>query len=378
MQQQQRDQYVNQQETLYSLATDTGGKALLDSNDLVSGITRVQKDIASYYVLGYYSTNPAQDGHFRRIRVKLDSHPSAKLDFRSGYFAPKDFKTFTSSDKERQLEEALLLGDPMTDISLAVEVNYFRRGRGSYFVPIALKIPGSQIELARKGGAEFADLDFVAQVRDKTGKIAGGVRDNVRVKLAEEKAGQLATRQLEYDSGFTLAPGEYTLKFLARENVTGKMGAFESKFTVPDLDSENSWLRVSSIVLANQRAPLSSALGSAGQNGKSAAAHPLVQDGQKLVPSITRAFRKRQQLYVYFEVYDSRPQITASLSFFRGKVKAFESEVVHLTGTPGRIPVQFEVPLAGLAPGKYTCQLNVIDELGEKFAFERMPVAVLW
>ncbi len=104
-----RGRFTDQQETLYTLAADTGGKALLDENDLTVGIRQAQRDISSYYILGYYSANPAQDGAWRRIRVRLVPQPQARLDYRSGYFAPKEFRKFDAADRERQLEDALPL-----------------------------------------------------------------------------------------------------------------------------------------------------------------------------------------------------------------------------------------------------------------------------
>jgi VWFA-related protein len=382
-----RASFNDQQETLYTLAGDTGGKALLDSNDLSLGIQQAQQGISSYYILGYYSTNTALDGRYRRVKVKLASHIKAKLDYRSGYFAPKDFRRYSASDKERQLEEALLMGDPITDLSLFLEVNYFRLGRDRYFVPVSVKIPGSELELARKGGAESTVLDFIGQIRDSRGMIAGAVRDSIEVKLKGDNVGLMGKRHLEYGTGFTLTPGEYTLKFLCRENETGKMGTFESKFTVPDVLNEQRYLRLSSIVWANQREALSAAVGAAERNKKLLAEDPLVKDGFKLVPSITKVFRKDQDLYVFFEVYDpgtdaSRkvPAIVASVAFFRGKLKAFQSDELRVTQPVGRgnvVGVHFTIPLASLAPGRYTCQVNVVDELGKKFAFRRTPLVLL-
>jgi VWFA-related protein len=234
--------FQGQQETLYTLAADTGGKALLDNNDLSMGIVQAQKDIASYYVIGYYSSNEALDGRFRRIKITMNDAALrakvAKLDYRQGYFAGKEFKKFNDSDKEQQLAQALALGDPVTDINLALEIDYFRLARDRYFVPLAVKIPGSEIELARHGGADSTRLDFIGQVKDAKGSVAANVRDNIQVKLKGETAQQLAKTSLAYDTGFTLAPGLYTMKFLARDNETGKMGTFETKFTVPDLTTE--------------------------------------------------------------------------------------------------------------------------------------------
>ncbi|HEY2844571.1 MAG TPA: VWA domain-containing protein, partial [Bryobacteraceae bacterium] len=112
-----RNSVTGSQDTLYTLASDTGGKALVDSNDLALGIRQAQEDISSYYILGYYSSNAAEDGKFRKLQVRLankELQSNAKVDFRNGYYASKVFAKFTSGDKERQLEEALTLGDPVS------------------------------------------------------------------------------------------------------------------------------------------------------------------------------------------------------------------------------------------------------------------------
>lgn len=380
-----RNNLQAQQDSLVTLAADTGGKALIDQNDLSVGITQAQRDISSYYILGYYSTNTANDGRYRRIKVEVAKTLNAKLDYRSGYFASKEFRQFNSSDRELQLQEALSLGDPVTDISLALEVNYFRLGRDRYFVPVAIKIPGSDIELAKKGGAEQTRLDFLGEVRDAKGTVQASVRDELTVKLKGDQIGQLSNRNLQYDTGFTLQPGAYKLKVLARENETGKMGTFETNFTVPDLGAEQRQLPISSVVLSNQREKLSDALASAEKNRKLLRANPLVQDDTKLVPSVTRVFRKQQEMYVYLEAYQPAATQTetmvASVSFFRGKVKAFETAPVQITSGLNEkskaVPVRFSVPLAELQPGRYTCQVNVLNPGAQKFAVWRSPMVVL-
>ena len=387
-QRQRRERFNDSQDTLFTLAKDTGGRVFLNDNNLAMGITRAQQAIASYYILGYYSTNTKADGRYRRVKIRLRSNLKAKLDYRSGYFGPKDFSRFSRADKEQQLEEALLLGDPITDLRLALEVNYFRLGRDQYFVPVAVKVPGSELELARKGGKEQTRLDFIGQVRDQRGRLMASLRDHIEVKLQGEKAEGLSSHNLQYDSGFTLAPGDYTLKFLTRENATGKMGTFETRFEIPDLGEEKAYSRISSVVWSNQRESLDEAVGAAERNKKLLASHPLVHDGQKLIPSITRVFRKEQSLYVYFEVYDAgsegrskQTSISAGVTLYRDGVKMFESEPLRVseTGEAKRkaTPVEFQIPLNELAPGEYVCQVSVIDEIARKFAFRRTPIVLL-
>jgi VWFA-related protein len=385
----QQSQFQGQQETLYTLAADTGGKALLDNNDLALGIQEAQKAISSYYILGYYTTNDKLDGRYRRIKLTMNNNELmakvSKLDYRQGYFAGKDFKQFDTSDKERQLQEALMLGDPITDLSVALEVDYFRMARDRYFVPITVKIPGSELELAKHGGAETTKIDFIGEVKDSKGQTQGNVRDFQEIKLKGETAAQLAKRTLAYDTGFTLAPGSYTLKFLTRENATGKMGTFETKFTVPDLTTQMKYVPISSVVLSSQRQPLNESLASAEKNKKILAMNPLVQDNNKLIPSVTRVFKKEQDMFVFLEAYQPEAQSTqplvATVSFFRGRVKAFETAPLPITeGLDAKskaLPIRFSVPLSKLQPGRYTCQVSVLDPSSQKFAFWRAPIVMV-
>jgi VWFA-related protein len=387
-QQGQRDKFSDSQETLSTLAADTGGRLFVDDNDLSLGMEKARDDISSYYIVGYYSTNIRMDGKYRRVQVKLNNDIQAKLDYRSGYFGQKEFRKFTSTDKEDQLQQALMLGDPLTDLSLTAEIDYFRLARDRYFVPFSVKIPGAEIALAKSRGHAQTEFEFIGQVRDEHSKLVNVMRDGIKVKLSDETAAQLASRPIAYDTGFSLPAGKYTLKFLARENETGKMGTYETKFTIPDLAPSQSGLKTSSVIWSNQRQSLKDALASADNQKKITEADPLVQDGQRLIPSITHVFRKDQNLYVYLEVYDpgvdteqNKPSVAATLSFYRGKTKSFESQPVRLDAFALKraqtLPVKLQAALSQLAAGRYTCQVNIVDETGRKFAFARTEIVVL-
>jgi hypothetical protein len=137
--------FQQSQDTLYALAADTGGKALFDSNDPSEGI------VQAAHIIGYYATNTAQDGKFRRIKITLNTDLAANLDYRQGYFAGKQFSKFNAADKERQLEDALMLPDPITELTIAMEIDYFQLNRAEYFVPVVVKIPGRELALAKRG-----------------------------------------------------------------------------------------------------------------------------------------------------------------------------------------------------------------------------------
>jgi VWFA-related protein len=195
--------FQRSQDSLYALAKDTGGKALFDYNDLSQGIVQAAESLGSYYLIGYYSTHPAADGRFRRVRVSLNGGLAADVSYRQGYFADKTFAKFTAADKERQLEDALMLENPVTDITIAMEVNYFQLNRAQYFVPVAVKIPGSELALAQRGGAKRTVIDFIGEVKDDYGYTQQNLRDKLDITLTDATASQLAKRPIQIEIGFT-------------------------------------------------------------------------------------------------------------------------------------------------------------------------------
>ena len=114
---------------------------------------------------------------------------------------------------------------------------------------MSLIVPGSQIPFLKNGDKDKANLDVMGEVKNAQGIVVGNVRDTV--KLALDAAQQVQRKNIQYSTGFTLAPGRYHLKFVVRENQTGAMGSFETDLQVPDMKKVP--LKLSSIVLSSQR-----------------------------------------------------------------------------------------------------------------------------
>ena len=130
--------FQKSQDVLFALAKDTGGKAFVDYNDLSVGVQQAASAQTSYYIIGFYSSHTEKDGKYRRVDVKLaNSGLQAELAFRPGYYADKEWARQNRVERERQLEEALMLEDPITDITIALELNYFQISRSEYFVPVS-------------------------------------------------------------------------------------------------------------------------------------------------------------------------------------------------------------------------------------------------
>jgi VWFA-related protein len=405
--------FQRSQDTLYALAGDTGGKAFLDNNDLSGGIKQAQDAISDYYLIGYYTTNTDANGKFRRIRISLNGVQDAKLDYRQGYYADKVFSKFNDVDRERQLEDALMLEDPITDLTIAMEIDYFQLNRAEYFVPIVVKIPGRELALAKRGGAEHTLIDFVGEIKDLIGgTTVSNVRDNVNIKLSDATAQELAKRPIEYDTGFTLLPGKYMIKFLARDDETGRIGTYQTTFVIPNLNKVDKRVPLSAVVLSSQRVDMKDAIYDAAKakdRAKDDAVNPLVQDGKKFIPSVTRVFGTGKQIYVYFQAYKQQATSTAApaaasaqpqasgtqaaapnpqdqplfafVSLYQGGKKLYETPPKSITPSAtsrlGTMPLTFDLGVDALPRGQYDCQVTIVDPSTQKAGFWQAPIELV-
>ena len=368
---------ASSQDTLTTLAEDTGGRAFFDSNAFGSIFTRVVDDTSAYYMLGFSSTNPARDGRFRRITVRVN-RPDVKLEYRSGYYASRDFTHSTKGDRERQLQDQLESDLSPTDLSTYVSAAYFRISDNRFFVPVSIVVPGYQLPLTSARDASKATIDVLGIIRNEQQRPVARIRDTIR--LAIDTLDDLKRKTVQYETNFELPPGRYRMKVVVRENMNGTAGSYEAGLVVPDLARDA--IKLSSIVVGTQ---LKAGAGRAGRN-------PLVRDGRQLVPNVTHVVSTGQHLYFYYEIYEpgrtaaeggaaSRGiKVLTSLAFYRGRQRAFETPLVQTTelSAPDRTAAAFQldVPAAALKPGLYTCQVNVVDDVAGTFAFPRLELYV--
>ncbi len=385
---------ASSQETLATLSTDTGGKAFFDSNDFSAVFSQVQKDTSAYYVLGFTSNNPVKDGRYRHLKVQVN-RADVKVEYRSGYYTDRDFEHLNKADREQQLEDELAAQLSQVDVPLYAGAAYFRQDDAHYYLAVSLVVPGSQIPFVTEKEKDNATIDMIGQVLEGGKFPVGHLRDTV--KLAVESTQQVRRKNVQYNTGFVLAPGSYHLKFVVWENQTGRMGAFEMDVQVPDL--RKAPLKMSSVVLSSLRTPAAN---------KKGAPNPLVRDQMETVPNITHVFTADQHLYLQYEVYDaskgknplpaatnSQPdaaktpaakaprdsvRVLTSIEFLQRGVKVYESKpvVTNEVAAPERkaVILQIDVPLQVLKPGLYLCQVNVIDDVAGSFAFPRFPLLI--
>jgi hypothetical protein len=392
------DQMAASQDALSALAVDTGGRAFFQQNDFGEVFDRVLADTAAYYTLGFSSTNPNKDGRFRRVRVQL-KRADVKLEYRAGYYAPRDFAHSGKEDREQQLIEQMLSDLSVTDLPVYAASAYFRMKNNRYFVPVWLVVPASQVKFARSGDKDKATIDIFGVMRDEMQRPVGRLRDTINLSVAGTEGVQ--QKSVQYETSFELPPGSYRLKLVVRENQTGTLGAFETTVNVPDLD--RSPVKISAVVIGRELR----------SGAKRDDRNPLVRNGQQILANVAHVVTAPQPMYFYYEMYDptranattpsapaggaappetavgAKPataagtdavRVLSNVVFFKGKTKVYETPLVEATvlSAPDRKAAvfQLEVPTSGLTPGLYTCQVNIVDDVGGSFAFPRLALYV--
>ena len=218
-------------------------------------------------------------------------------------------------------------------------------------------------------------------MKDSAGTTIQNIRDKVSINLNGAAATQPAGNPIEYDTGFTLLPGQYSMKLVVRNNETSRIGTYVTAFTVPNLNKEQQGIPISSVVLSSQRVEMTDAI-KPGNNMQ--AANPLVADGRRLIPSVTRVFSRSRELYVYLQAYQRETGNTQPLfafaTFYQGQAKALETNPIEVTqGMDPKskaIPLSLSIPLTDLKPGEYNCQVTVWSPIVQKTASWQAPIVI--
>jgi hypothetical protein len=333
----------------------------------------------------------------------------------------------TQQERDLQLQQAMAVDRPFTDVPVILQANYFRKDNSTSFVPLSIELQGNGIQFADRGTQKQATFEFLAQAIDPKGRVTGVARDNVQVRLPAESADKIKAGGILYATGFQLRPGDYRLKFLVRDNANGKLGSFEQPFTVPAVDLKK--LETSSIVLGSRLLNARDAAGVLHQGTMRRFQQlarneydPMVIEGKTIVPSIGNVFKNRQTVYVYFQVYGAaadpqtaKPSIETDLMLLKDTTKILESQpqlvqewtketrgpaiqgrggqrmggVGRGQGQPvganegptiverkGEATVAISLPLKSLKKGAYTLQIHVRDTVADANLFKRVLIVI--
>jgi VWFA-related protein len=228
-------------------AEQTGGVAFMNDNDLTEGLRQAVADSSSSYLLALNVPLDAAPG-WHKLRVTVN-RPGVKVRARSGYLVPKrgeERKLAGAQDQGAEgadrPEVALAMNSPMNYTAVPLTVRWLPLkalanqpgvpGANMQLVPFQIVLPAHSATLSPQGDA--VSLEFIAVARDSKGEDAANFVKKLNGQMKPETARRLEMAGVKYDSALKLAPGYYNVRFVVRDNFSGKVGSVTAPVNVPD------------------------------------------------------------------------------------------------------------------------------------------------
>ena len=366
------------QESLISLAQETGGVAIVRTNDIAGGLSRIERETSRYYVLGYISDPSASPGKFRTIDVKVRK-PGLKVRARRGY-VPADLTVAEKRDHGLKpgtspaVAAAIMNPVPVGDLPVRVWAAPFK-GKGKLgSVAIAVEINGSALKYQQKDDRFLEDLEVSIVAADHDGKIRGSDRQTMNLALKPETHKVLMSgggvRML---SRIELPPARYQIRVGVHESNGGTVGAVPIDVDVPDYSKLPFGL--SGLVLTTSAAP------------RLTTPRPdqLLKEVLPLPPVATRVFGKDEVISVFTEIYDrSAPtshevDVKVDVVPAGGTIPVFSTAETRAMGASPTVRVhgyKADIPAKGLAPGDYVLRVEAASRTGNHAAVREVPFKI--
>jgi hypothetical protein len=204
---------------LEELAQDTGGRAIASTNDLRAGLAGISEELRHYYELVYAPADPANDGRFRRISIKV-SRPGVKIRTRKGYFAtPRDAPARAAY--ELPLREACLPSLLATS-SCGPVSSSSPRTETSASASSSRRWTLSEVQLAsdETSGLYNGRLTMLGFLRDEKGEVIARLGQDWTVEGLAARERERA-RTATFRKTLPLTPGRYLLELAAQDLATG-------------------------------------------------------------------------------------------------------------------------------------------------------------
>lgn len=366
------DMYLSQ-DSLRTLAEETGGYAAVNSNNVTTALSRIVRLNSTYYVLGYYPKDARRDGRFHKIEVRV-KRPGLRVSARKGYVSPKPVSDDDRRRQERDLERGrgragavetstelrAILNQPLqrNGLTLTVQAAPFKTESREASVAVAVEVDASRLHFAQQPNKTFADgIELALFALDERGRMQGGSFAQFNLALRPETYERVRGSIVRLNPRMVLQPGRYQVRVGVRESGAGEMGTVFYDLQVPDFGARG--LAMSGLLLSDNAAR------------EEFTPQPDDQLSAGTLPSPAtsrRTFRQHDTLSMFAEIYDNsssrearRLEVTSTLIGEDG-VAAFSSRESISGGSAdvktSRIPVAKQIALKDVRPGRYVLRVE--------------------
>lgn len=353
---------------LSTLARETGGFLVSDTNDIARSLRVAEEDLASYYLLEYAPSNELWDGRFRRIEVRV-RRPGVHVQARQGYFAVRTPLPTPLLDYESPVLAALEMAPRANDLAFLLAVAQVPDQADESAVPVLVEVAGDvpTLDLDPKQQRYLQDFTVLVLVRDADGRVVRKLSRRFATAGPLEKAEEARRGRILVLRETWLPPGRYTVETAVQDAASGRLGVQRVPLEV-SAGTEPA-LRVSSLVIVGHAAPR-------GEGPPDAPA--LVAQGMQLYPSaaapVSASSGRPLPFFLVASPAPGRDALRASVELRQGETPVF-SAPAEFTRAVGRATLLGGVPLDGIAPGAYELRVTVADGVDRAVRWAKVTIA---
>jgi hypothetical protein len=371
------EELTSTREPLQIIAANTGGRALLNTNDFNAGFTKAIQETSVYYLLAWRPENALQlKDKFRQIEVRVSERPDLNVLVRRGYYdvttntaKASEVKTATDPAKTPpdELREAINSLYPVKALPTQLGLVYVDMPDKGMVLTASIQIATRFMTFSHTEDKQTAILDLAGVVLDDKGKSVSSFKDRLNVAANSANTADTASQNLIYNFQSPLKPGLYQVRVAVRDSRGGRTGSAMQWIEIPDLALHH--LSLSSLLL--------------GEMTKEAAEQKGSQISMTAAPfSVDHLFPRTSKLRFLTYIYnaaqgadkvtndvalqvqilrDDQPVVTTALR------KVTSSGLLDQT----RIPYAAEIQLETLLPGRYVLQITAIDRTAKTSVSQR-------
>jgi VWFA-related protein len=351
-------------DSLRTLATLTGGFAVVDTNAYEPAYDRIVRANSQYYLMGYYPSDFRRDGAYRRIEVRV-SRPGVTVVAREGYMRPRKNeqerpRVPAAADTSPEVRELLDRPWAETGLTLGVTAAAFKGAAGVASVAVTIELAGEGLPFRQENDRAVNEIEVSLLALDHEGRVRGGDRMLAQPRLLAQTRERVGRLGMRFVRRLDLPPGRYQLRVAAREAEQGKRGSVFYDIEVPDYQKEPPVM--SGVLVTSRLAPQT----------LTASMDDQVQQLLGAPPTVARAFEAGDVVRAYAEVYDEPEParaftLTTRVTSANGGVvfRSTEERASLDLRAGGRLAYEVEVPLATLDPGQYVLQIEARPSIGE-------------
>ena len=345
------------QEALHALAADTGGRALLNSNDLTGGIARALDETSRYYLLAWRPANDAQRAsNFSKIKVTIAGQPDLKVQLRRGYLGPPPEKKTNVQAAAVQVESTDVLGVTETaaeELHAALALGYKQPSGANLQLTSAVQLNAQSPD----NSSGKIDVNVLGAVFDSKGKAVGSFKQRVEVPRTPAQTPLYAVVNHQVD----VPPGLYQVRVLA----------YERGMVARNLTGTMEWIEIPKLK-AGSFAISSLYVGEITESGAAA------QIGVNASRRFARNSRMRFTTYIYNA--GAPPQLSAQIKVMHGDRAVITPPEIKINTekvtNAANIPYTGEFPLSSLPPGSYELQITITDQTKKASASQEFKFTV--